>query len=288
MTSAPSPTLFLTGGSGLLGSQVARLFRLAGWQVHAPTHAELDLLDCEKVRAFCSSIQPNLILNCAACRFPEICEQHALETFPLNVELPALLGSLGIPLIHISTDYVFNGANAPYDETARCQPLNTYGRQKLEAETHLTGLEHVLILRVPLLFGSASGTHRSVVTALADNLLSARGATVLFDNHAIRYPTFTEDVARQLLALAPHVGKPLHGIYHYSAEEPMTKLLMAMTLAPIIGCAMEQCLPAPNLPSVSRPYDAHLSTRKLQQTGYFVPPTPFATALLSTFSSPNS
>lgn len=288
MTPSHSPTLFLTGGSGLLGSQVARYFRLAGWQVHAPTHEALDVLDSEKVRTFCASIQPNLILNCAACRFPELCEQREQETNLLNVELPTLLGTLGIPLIHISTDYVFNGANAPYAESARCQPLNVYGRQKREAEVRLEGLEHVLILRVPLLFGPASGKHFSVVTALADNLLSAHGATVLFDNHAIRYPTFTEDVARQLLALAPHVGNPLHGIFHYSAEEPMTKLLIAMTLAPLIGCSMEQCLPAPNLPSVSRPYDAHLSTRKLQQSGTFVPPTPFASALLRSLSFPNS
>lgn len=273
-------TVLVTGGSGLLGRQVVSALAAEGWQVVAPTHAACDLIQPEAVRGLLESVCPALIVNCAAERHPDACEAEDTSVRALNVDLPVGLATWGIPLLHISTDYVFDGRNAPYETDAPRCPLNAYGRQKAAAEAAIEALPHVLILRVPLLFGPTPDLRASAATVLAANLLAAKGACVLMDDLAIRYPTFTPDVARQIAALAPNVGRSLNGIFHYSAEESMTKHLMALTMAPLIGCDPAQCLPDHRPPTVPRPYDCHLSVRRLQQTGLYVPPTPFASALL--------
>lgn len=277
--------VLVTGGSGTLGSQIVASLKTAGVPVVAPTHQAVDLTDARAVAAMVETVAPTQIINCAAQRRPDLCESEDASVIALNVELPQRLAQTGIPLVHISTDYVFNGANAPYDEAVPRRPLNAYGRQKAMAEALIEHLSHVLILRVPILFGPIPNLENSAVTVLAANLIKARGASVWMDDIAVRYPTFTGDVARQLLALLPEVGKRYSGIYHYSGAEPMTKFMMGMTMAPLIGCATEQCLPDHRPPTVPRPYDCHLSTRKLRQTGCFVEPTPFATAILQTLAS---
>ncbi len=271
--------VFVTGGSGLLGSQVVATFRDAGWDVLAPSHAELELTDFSALRVYVSAQRPALIINCAAQRKPDLCESTSPEVLALNVALPEQLARFGIPLVHISTDYVFNGANAPYEVDARRAPINAYGRQKAAAEVALEAYDHTLTLRLPILFGPTRDLRNSAVTVLAANLCAAAGKPVLMDDLAIRYPTYTPDIARQLLRLAPIAGKSLTGVIHYSAEEAMTKYLMALTMAPLIGCAPTQCLPDTRPPAVPRPYDCHLSTKRLRRLGLFVEPTPFATAI---------
>lgn len=278
--------LLLLGASGLLGRQVAATFRAAGWELAAPTHREVDLARPEAVAALLATAAPDLILNCAAQRRPDLCEGNAPEVLALNVDLPRRLAESGRPLIHISTDYVFNGANAPYAEEAHRCPINAYGRQKAAAEAAIEEAPNALILRLPILFGPTPDLRASAVTILAANLLAARGACVKMDDLALRYPTFTCDIARQLLRLAsPVYAGTLRGIAHYSAEEPMTKFQMALTMAQLIGVDPAQCLPDHTPPAVPRPYDCHLSTRRLRQLGLFVEPTPFATALIQTLAA---
>lgn len=272
-------TVWVTGGSGLLGSRVVIAFREAGWQVAAPSHAEADLTDEACIAKLLAEIKPDLIVNCAAQRRPDLCESESDAVLALNVLLPKRLARAGIPLVHLSTDYVFNGTNAPYEADAPRRPLNAYGRQKAAAEAEIEDLDHVLILRVAILYGITEDLANSPVTVLAANLLKARGAPVLMDDLAIRYPTFTDDIAKQILALAPRVGRDVRGIVHYTGEEPMTKHLMALTLAPLIGCDRRQCVPCTEPPQVPRPYDCHLSVRRLIRLGCYVKPTPFAQAL---------
>jgi dTDP-4-dehydrorhamnose reductase len=276
--------VLVTGGSGALGSQVVKALQNAQIEVVAPSHAEVDLTDASAITAMLAQYSPTHIVNCAAQRRPDACESKSAAVIALNVLLPKRLAQTGLPLVHISTDYVFNGANAPYCEDAPRRPLNAYGQQKAEAEMQIEACSNVLILRVPILFGPIQNWSNSAVTVLAANLLKANGASVLMDDIAIRYPTYTCDIAQQILRLLPEVGTRFRGIYHYSGEEPMTKFIMGMTMAPLIGCAASQCLPDHQPTKVPRPYDCHLSTRKLKQTGAFVKPTPFKEAIRGVLS----
>ena len=277
-------SVWVTGGSGLLGHQVAEIFAREGIRVLAPRHADCELTDKAQVRAFADAAHPTLIINCAAVRKPDICAQNPEAAARANCALPRILAHLGVPMIHISTDYVFDGKHAPYEPDAVRGPVNTYGEQKAEAEAALEHLAHVLILRVPILFGPTDDLRNSAVTVLAANMLAARGVAVPMDDVAIRYPTFTTDIARQLVLLAPAVGKTLHGIYHYSGREAMTKYMMALSMLPLLGLTEEVCVPDRRPTAVPRPYDCHLSTASLEATGLFFEPTPFATAMALTLA----
>ncbi len=272
--------ILLTGGSGLLGRAVRAELTAGGHTVSAPTHAEYNLCDGDAVARLLETGRPEAIVNCAAQRRPDLCESDSPEVHSLNIDLPARLAAAGVPLVHISTDYVFDGTDAPYETDAPRCPLNGYGRQKAAAEEAIEALPNVVILRVPILFGPTPDLRASAVTVLAANLMAARGASVPMDDVAVRYPTFTPDVARQIAAMLPGVGITLQGIYHYTGTEAMTKHLMALTIAPLVGCQAEQCLPDRHPTAVPRPYDCHLSVRRLQEAGLWVPPTPFVSALL--------
>lgn len=272
--------ILLTGGSGLLGRAVRAELTAGGHTVSVPTHAEYNLCDGDAVTRLLETGRPEAIVNCAAQRRPDLCESDSPEVRALNIDLPARLAAAGVPLVHISTDYVFDGTDAPYETDAPRCPLNGYGRQKAAAEEAIEALPNVVILRVPILFGPTPDLRASAVTVLAANLMAARGASVPMDDVAVRYPTFTPDVARQIAAMLPGVGITLQGIYHYTGAEAMTKHLMALTIAPLVGCQAGQCLPDRRPTAVPRPYDCHLSVRRLQEAGLWVPPTPFASALL--------
>lgn len=271
--------VLITGGSGLLGRTCALSFQAAGHEVYAPTHAAYDLTQSNIVDTLVQSVCPDFILNCAAQRKPDICEANTPDVRALNVALPQHLARFGKPLLHISTDYVFNGTQAPYEVDAQRRPLNMYGCQKAEAETAIEAFEHVAILRLPILYGPVKDLRQSAVTVLAANLLAAKGAPVLMDNLAVRYPTFTIDIAQQILMMMPLVGKGLCGCFHYSGDEPMTKHLMALHMVRILGLDANMCVPDTQPPKVPRPYDCHLSTKRLKQLNLYKQPTPFAKAL---------
>lgn len=278
--------VLITGGSGLLGQACVTAFRVAGHEVFAPTHAEYDLTFDTVIDALIHTIKPDVILNCAAQRNPDLCETASPEVLALNVALPQRLARFGIPMIHISTDYVFNGTQAPYETDAQRKPLNMYGRQKADAEVAIEDLEHVAILRLPILYGPVEDLRQSAVTVLAANLLAAKGQPVQMDNLAVRYPTLTTDIAQQLLVMLPLVGKKLHGIFHYSGEEPMTKYLMALHMACMLKLDPAMCVPNNQAPTVPRPYDCHLSSKRLQQLQLYVPPTTFIDALPLVLNGP--
>ena len=277
--------ILITGGRGMLGRTLVR-----HWQ---GTHdllvadlPEVDITDADSLGAAFAAFRPEVVVHCAAMTNVDACESDRDKAYLLNAQGTANVARAaahaGARLIAISTDYVFDGTAAPYETDARRRPLNAYGRQKAAAEEAVEALPHVLILRVPILFGPCRDWRDSAVTVLAANLVAAKGAAVRMDDLAIRRPTFTRDVARQLLALAPHAGRGLAGICHYSGAEPMTKFLMGLTMAPLIGCDPAQCVPDRTPPAVPRPYDCTLSTRRLAQVGLLIPPTPFAAALAGT------
>lgn len=276
--------VFLTGGSGLLGSVCVQRLQAHGHEVIAPSHHQLELTDFSAVRDVIKKIQPDIILNCAAQRRPDLCESAAPEVIALNERLPFELAQMHRPLLHISTDYVFNGTNAPYEWDARRSPINAYGCQKAAAEAMIEEALNVLLLRLPILYGPTTDWRNSAVTVLAANLAAAKGAPVKMDDLAIRYPTFTVDIAEQIVRLLQPMQDGLHGIVHYSGEEAMTKFQMALHLAPYVHVNREACVPDYTPPLVPRPYDCHLSTRRLKQLGLFVTPTSFEDALQQLFS----
>ncbi len=132
------PTILLTGVSGQLGYELARLLPRHG-DVAALDRSRLDLADADAIRATVRMLRPQLIVNAAAYTAVDQAERESVLAEAINARAPGILAEeakrLDAVLIHYSTDYVFDGlASMPYTEEAPTFPLNVYGRSKLNGE----------------------------------------------------------------------------------------------------------------------------------------------------------
>lgn len=281
------------GASGLLGRAVtsefarrrefatiatarvpsARLMHIDGAAQSPPAIVALDILDAAAVEHFFATHAPDAVVVCAAERRPDICERDPAAARAINVDALARIGALGARCgawtLGISTDYVFDGTAAPYREDAPVAPLNAYGRSKVDGERALlAAAADACVLRLPLLYGPIIGWHESAVTSLVPAIVASARADAepaTMDAWAIRYPTFTPDVAVVIAQLVQrHAGgETVSGLCHWSAQEPMTKYDIAQHLARelhIDARLVAQTTPADATP---RPYDCHLDSARL-------------------------
>ncbi|KAK4212094.1 methionine adenosyltransferase 2 subunit beta [Rhypophila decipiens] len=309
-------TVLITGATGLLGRQVVRAFSYyaadsdewivkgTGFSRTATAAADgkpvqqiikLDLADAGQVEALLDREKPRVVVHCAANRFPDKVDKDPEGTKALNVEasrrLARLCAQRGILLIYISTDYVFSGkpGEAPYEADAETGPTNLYGQTKLDGEKAVLGEFEAaggkggfgVVLRVPILYGSAERTDESAVNVLLESVRKAAegGSKIKMDHWALRYPTNTEDVGRVCHDVAVHylsaldAGKQaeLPKMLQFSSEDKYTKYEICRLFAEILGLPIDgiEANTEGNDPnaSVQRPYDCHLSTRALKEVG---------------------
>lgn len=150
--------VLLFGGSGQLGFEILKRGYDLNFDIVAPVISEIDVSEKEQVRYLASQVKPEVILNCAAYTAVDKAEEEKEEAYRINsngasnvAEVAAELGSY---LIHISTDYVFNGTQtAPIKEDAPTEPLNVYGASKLAGEQQVKKYANTLIVRTSSLHG---------------------------------------------------------------------------------------------------------------------------------------
>ncbi|KAF2705872.1 NAD(P)-binding protein [Pleomassaria siparia CBS 279.74] len=296
-------TVLVTGASGLLGRSVQRVFHLDGWnsigtglnRINPPEVIKLDILDSEEIVRVLDDVKPRVIVHCAANRFPDSCTANPEAARKLNVDSSRALAEAavarGIFLIYISTDYVFSGVRgeAPYKTTSATDPPNVYGQTKLDGEKAVLDVVSksetrgkVVVLRVPVLYGSCDEPSDSAVNVLMSQLWTSQNieqgsAKIKVDDYALRYPTNTSDVGRvcrdiSKLYLDPtNASRDLPSILQFSSEDRMTKWEICKTFSDIMGLPLDGMEPfKPNEESqdgVKRPYDCHLDTSALQELG---------------------
>ncbi|KAG0243317.1 hypothetical protein BGX31_010910 [Mortierella sp. GBA43] len=214
--------ILVTGASGLLGRAVVTEFKNSGHEV---------------------------VVHCAAERRPDVVEGNPERAQNLNVEVPGRLADLandyGSLLIYISTDYVFDGKNPPYDVRDKVNPLNTYGQSKYDGEVKVRNLNSAaIILRVPILYGPTEYNGESAVNALIDSVQSGKETSM--DHYAVRFPTNVADVARVIKDLSNRVRHEkvfISGVLHFSAEESFTKYEMCQAISKVLGTPIDHLKP---------------------------------------------
>ncbi|MFM0037145.1 dTDP-4-dehydrorhamnose reductase family protein [Paraburkholderia strydomiana] len=284
------------GASGLVGrALVDELAQQAGWEVvatafsrPAPHTVALDIRDAQAVEQFVEREAPDALVIAAAERRPDVCEHNPALARALNVDavrtLAAAAHRRGAWTLSISTDYVFDGTHPPYRHDCAPAPLNAYGWSKLEGERALTETTDLgCVLRLPLLYGPIVSWAESAVTSLVPAIAASAasdGKPAMMDAWAIRYPTFTPDVAyviRQMLERHAH-GAAVRGIVQWSGDEPMTKYEIALRLAEALRLDAHLTPQSTPTDATPRPHNCHLASERLEALG-IGRRTPFDTAI---------
>jgi dTDP-4-dehydrorhamnose reductase len=211
----------IIGGNGQLGCDVSEAFAGRG-EVYPLTHDDLELSDPGAVAQCLGALHPDIVVNTAAMHPVERCENDPQRAYAVNAlgarNLATATEDLGATLIHLSTDYVFDGRSGrPYTEDDLPLPLNVYGNSKLAGEYFVrTGCERHLVLRTSALYGRhpCRGKGGSNFVDLMLKLGRERGEVRVVANEIVS-PTSTRELARQIQALS-EAGA--YGLFHASAE----------------------------------------------------------------------
>ena len=209
------------GADGQLGVDVVNAFARNGDEVRPLTHADIELSDLSSVANRFQEFRPGFVVNTAAMHHVEKCEADPQRAFAVNGigsrNLATVSGDIGATLMHVSTDYVFDGTKArPYTEEDAPRPLNVYGNTKLAGEYFVRGLDKHFVLRVSAIYGKspcrAKGGLNFVELML--KLARERGKVRVVDSEFVT-PTRTTEIAQQIVALS---RSDAYGLYHSTAE----------------------------------------------------------------------
>jgi len=226
------------GGTGQVGRSLAALLENFPDEVRAPTRTDIDLSNSKELHKLITGFEPDVVVNAAAWTDVPGAESlgnlQAVEK--INSNFPAVLARLlndsDAKLIHLSTDYVFGGSHdIPWQENDITQPLNSYGRSKLNGERAIqeVGRENSLILRTGWVY-SPYGTN--FVKKMIRKLIKSNEQLSVV-NDQLGQPTSATEIAR---AIIDAVNEDLEGgLYHYSSSGKTTWYGLACEIASHLG-----------------------------------------------------
>ena len=230
-------TVVITGSNGLLGQKLSNLLsKRSACRVIATgigqnrnplpntcEYVNLDITNLDGLRNFFHKYRPTEIINTAAMTNVDACETEPDQCQLINVQAVRYLSGLCLEydcrLLHLSTDFIFDGQNGPYKEEDLPAPLSVYGQSKLDAENLIidSGVKSA-ILRTILLYGIVPNMSRSnIVLWIKDSLSKKQVIRIVNDQY--RTPTLAEDLAD---GVASVLFKDKTGIFHLSGSEMMS------------------------------------------------------------------
>jgi len=223
----------ITGSAGLLGRAVAGHFERRHPGTCSATREFLDLEDFWRLRAEMERLEPTVVVNCAAYSDVDGCERDPDRAYRENrdaaVNLARACRAIGAMLVHVSTDYVFDGrSDDPYREEDPCGPLQVYGESKLEGETEAMR-EHpdTLVVRTSFLFGPG---RRTFIDRLAERARRGEASRAALD--WVNAPTYTPDLAAAIESL---VQRGCRGVVHFTNTGGCSKFEFAREALRLAG-----------------------------------------------------
>ena len=202
----------VVGANGQLGNELRLLLKEKAIYVDKD---ELDITDKNAVEKFFAANSFEAIVNCAAYTAVDKAESDEELAAKINADGPRNLAASGIPLIHISTDYVFDGTSCqPYTEDDLPNPQTAYGRTKYAGEQAvLATAQTAVIIRTAWLYSTFGNNFVKTMRRLG---AERKSLNVVFDQ--IGSPTYAGDLAKAIVAILPQMKKGSKEIYHFSNE----------------------------------------------------------------------
>jgi dTDP-4-dehydrorhamnose reductase len=232
------PKVWITGASGLLGSNCMSVFKDAGYPVLGSHYnfktddtVYFDTSDLENSKNYdILKYAPKLIIHCGALTHVDYCEQHPKESrlhnFTAVCNMLSLAESLNAYFVFISTDYVFDGIRGPYDEQCHPHPLSVYGRDKWEAELNVQNYDKHLVIRITNVYGDEV-RGKNFVSRIIEQAIHKQRLQLNLPQDQYATPVNAYDVARAILLLFTHSAT---GIFHISGTDYMNRIQLALRI----------------------------------------------------------
>ncbi|MFD0318838.1 dTDP-4-dehydrorhamnose reductase [Streptomyces flavalbus] len=207
----------VTGAGGMLGRDTVAALTRRGADVTGLARTALDVTDPDAIERAFTEHRPDIVVNCAAYTAVDAAETDEARALAVNGDGPRLLAracaASGARLLHVSTDYVFDGdaRTSPYPEDHPPAPRTAYGRTKLAGERAVLGElpEHAAVVRTAWLYGVHGPSFVRTMMALE----ASRDTVDVVDDQRGQ-PTWSADVAERLADLGPLTGPAAHGVFH--------------------------------------------------------------------------
>lgn len=248
----------ITGSNGLLGQTLVNLLLKEpdNYKVYGLSRGEnrserndfeyrsVDITNESELQQCLHEIKPDFIVNTAAMTQVDACEDQREACDLLNVEavryLANISSEIGSHLIHLSTDFIFDGETGFYKESDEANPLSYYGLSKLRSEEVLTNSSiDYTILRTILVYGLVKNLGRNNIVLWVKQMLSDGKEITIVDDQ-FRMPTYVEDLA---LACKISIDKRAKGIFHISSSELLSIVEVARTIADVFELNRELISP---------------------------------------------
>ena len=242
--------ILVTGSNGLLGQKLIKLLgNKPGIELLASSkganriskkegyqYQSLDITNQQEINTVFDTFKPNAVINTAAMTNVDSCEDYKELCWDLNVNAVKYLIEASkkhnTHLIHLSTDFVFDGEAGPYKETDQPNPLSYYGNSKYEAEKLIQASDiKWAIARTIIVYGVAENMSRSNIVLWAKDAL-AKGNPLTIVDDQFRSPTLAEDLAMGCWLIAE---KQAEGIYHLSGKDNLSILDLVYAVADFYG-----------------------------------------------------
>lgn len=238
--------ILITGSNGFIGQEILhqaltvsdvdvialsrgenRFHREEGY-----TYISADVCDEVEINTIIDKFRPDCVIHTVAMANVNECEKDPASCRLVNVESPRYLVTAAekynFHLIYLSTDFIFDGLNGPYDEQDLPNPLNEYGKSKLDAENLLRSSDcKWSIVRTILVYGMPHETGRSNLILWVKKTLEAKTEIKVVTDH-FRMPTLVNDVAKACLSIA---SKGAEGVFHISSDELYSVYEIALHVA---------------------------------------------------------
>ncbi|MCF7975230.1 MAG: dTDP-4-dehydrorhamnose reductase [Phycisphaerae bacterium] len=253
----------ILGGRGMLGSDLAKALRTCAIEPVVYDLPEFDLTRAEHVAR--ALVDVDWVVNCAAYTNVDGAETDQARAYQVNAEAVGQMGQsaaqAGVPVMHISTDFVFDGqGDQPYTEADTPNPISVYGASKWQGEQALThaGGSHCIV-RVQWTYGHA-GTN--FIKKICERARTQGQLKVVEDQ--IGSPTATEEVARALIEL---MRKQAQGLYHYASHGYVSRFHMAEFLIRQLGLdvTVEPCKTSEFICPAARPLNSRFDCKKVSK-----------------------